>query len=44
MQFAGAYVDTVLPVWKETYRILKKGGTMIAGHNNPIDFIFRTLS
>jgi len=40
MQFAGAYVDCVLPVWKEAYRILKKGGTMIAGHNNPNDFIF----
>lgn len=25
MQFAGAYVDTVLSVWKEAYRVLKKG-------------------
>lgn len=40
MQFAGCYVDSVLPVWKEAYRVLKKGGTMIAGHNNPNDFIF----
>lgn len=40
MQFAGAYVDTVLPVWNEAYRVLKKGGTMIAGHNNPNEFIF----
>lgn len=40
MQFAGVYVDTVLPVWQEAYRVLKKGGTMIAGHNNPNEFIF----
>lgn len=40
MQFAGSYVDNVLPIWKEAYRVLRKGGTMIAGHNNPNDFIF----
>lgn len=40
MQFAGVFVDSVLPVWKEAYRVLKKGGIMIAGHNNPNDFIF----
>ena len=40
MQFAGGFVDSVLPVWKEAYRVLKKNGTMIAGHNNPIESIF----
>lgn len=40
MQFAGGFVNSVLPVWKEAYRVLKKGGIMIAGHNNPNDFIF----
>lgn len=40
MQFAGGFVDSVLPVWKEAYRVLKKGGIMIAGHNNPFEFIF----
>jgi len=40
MQFAGVFVDSILPVWKETYRVLKKGGSMIAGHNNPVEFIF----
>ena len=40
MQFAGGFVDCVLPVWKEAYRVLKKGGTMIAGHNNPFECIF----
>ena len=32
MQLAGCFVDSVLPVWKETYRVLKKGGVMLAGH------------
>lgn len=40
MQFGGGFVDSVLPVWKEAYRVLKKGGTMLAGHNNPNDCIF----
>ena len=40
MQFAGCFVDSVIPVWKETYRVLKKGGSMLAGHNHPFEFIF----
>lgn len=40
MQFAGSFVDSVLSVWREAYRVLKKGGTMVAGHNNPNEFIF----
>ena len=40
MQFAGGFVDNILPVWNEAYRVLKKGGIMIAGHNNPIMCIF----
>ena len=40
MQFGGCFVDSVLPVWKEAYRVLKEGGTMLAGHNHPFEFIF----
>ena len=40
MQFAGCFVDSVLPVWKEAYRVLKHGGTMLAGHNHPFEFLF----
>ncbi len=40
MQFGGGWVDSVLPVWKEAYRVLKKGGIMAAEHNNPSDSIF----
>ena len=44
MQFAGVFVDSVLPVWREAYRVLRKGGAMIAGHNSPVEFIFDTRS
>jgi SAM-dependent methyltransferase len=40
MQFAGCFVDSVLPVWKEAYRVLKSGGIMLAGHNHPYEFMF----
>jgi len=40
MQFAGCFINSVLPVWKEAYRVLKKGGVMLAGHNHPLEFIF----
>ena len=40
VQLAGGFVDSVLPVWREAYRVLRKGGIMIAGHNNPIECIF----
>lgn len=40
IQFGGCYVDSVLPVWQEAYRVLRRGGALIAGHNNPVDFIF----
>ncbi|QVK16882.1 class I SAM-dependent methyltransferase [Mycoplasmatota bacterium] len=38
--WSNCYVDSVLPVWKEANRVLKKGGTMIAGFANPLEYIF----
>jgi len=32
-------VDDILVVWKEAYRVLKKGGTMISGFTNPILYL-----
>ncbi len=32
-------VDNVIKVWKEAYRVLKKGGTMISGVTNPILYL-----
>lgn len=36
------YVDSVLPVWQESYRILKKSGMLLSGFGNPIEYIFDT--
>ncbi len=37
---SNCFVDIVLPVWKEAYRVLKRGGFLLAGFINPIVFIF----
>lgn len=38
--WSNSYIDTVLPVWKECARVLKKNGTLIAGFGNPLEYIF----
>lgn len=37
---ANCFVPAVRPVWKEVYRVLRPGGTMIAGFCNPVEFTF----
>jgi SAM-dependent methyltransferase len=37
---ANCYIEHVIPVWKECCRILKKGGILMAGLDNGINFIF----
>lgn len=34
------YVDDVLPVWRECARVLKKGGTLMAGFGSPLEYVF----
>ena len=34
------YVDDILVVWKECSRVLKKGGTLLAGFGSPLEYIF----
>ena len=34
------YVDDIQPVWRECARVLKKGGTLIAGFGSPLEYIF----
>ncbi|MBC2578845.1 hypothetical protein [Clostridium sp. DJ247] len=34
------FIDDVNNVWKECYRVLKKGGSLLAGFCNPIMYIF----
>lgn len=37
---SNCYIEDVLPVWKECYRVLKKGGILLAGLDNGINFLF----
>ena len=37
---ANVFVPEVRPVWKEAFRVLRHGGTMLAGFMNPIFYLF----
>lgn len=37
---SNSFVPDVLPVWKEAFRVLRSGGSMLSGFCNPISFIF----
>jgi SAM-dependent methyltransferase len=37
---SNCYIEDVFHVWKECYRILKKGGILLAGMDNGINFLF----
>lgn len=37
---ANCYVEKVKPIWKECFRILKKGGILLAGLDNGMNFLF----
>jgi SAM-dependent methyltransferase len=37
---SNCYIEDVLPVWKECYRVLKKGGILLAGLDNGIGYAF----
>lgn len=34
------FVPNVRPVWAEAYRVLRPGGTLLSGFNNPVAYIF----
>lgn len=38
--WSNGYVDNVLLVWKECARVLRKGGLLLAGFGNPLEYIF----
>lgn len=39
------FVPDVRPVWREAYRVLRRGGVLLAGFLNPLEYIFdRALS
>ncbi|HHU75196.1 MAG TPA: class I SAM-dependent methyltransferase [Clostridiales bacterium] len=37
---SNCYVEVVLPIWKECYRVLKKGGILLAGLDNGFNYLF----
>ncbi len=37
---SNSYIEDVLPVWMECYRILKRGGILLAGIDNGMNYIF----
>lgn len=37
---SNCYVEEVLPIWKECFRILKQGGVLLAGVDNGVNYIF----
>lgn len=36
---SNCYVEEVKPIWKECYRILKKGGSLLAGLDNGVNYL-----
>lgn len=37
---ANCYIEEVKPLWRECFRVLKKGGFLLAGLDNGINFLF----
>jgi SAM-dependent methyltransferase len=37
---SNVFVDDVYVVWREAYRVLRLGGTLLAGFNNPLLYLF----
>jgi len=37
---SNCFIPSVRPVWKESFRVLKPGGTLVAGFCNPIEFLY----
>ena len=37
---SNTFVSNVIPVWRECFRVLKPGGTLLSGFTNPVRYIF----
>ena len=37
---SNCYVEDIIPIWKECHRVLKKGGILLSGFDNGINYIF----
>ena len=37
---SNVFIPNILPVWREAYRVLRPGGTLLSGFDNPLMFLF----
>ena len=37
---SNVFVPDVRPVWEETFRVLRRGGVLLAGFSNPVTYLF----
>ncbi|XXF80838.1 class I SAM-dependent methyltransferase [Myxococcaceae bacterium GXIMD 01537] len=37
---SNGFVDDVLPVWREAFRVLRPGGVLLSGFSNPVMYLF----
>jgi len=37
---SNCFIHEIRPVWREAYRVLRRGGTLLAGFNNPFTYVF----
>lgn len=37
---SNCYVEDISPIWRECFRVLKKGGILLAGQDNGINYLF----
>ena len=41
---SNCFMPNLVPVWRECFRVLRRGGSLLAGFNNPIVYIFDTAA
>jgi len=37
---SNCFMEDVIPIWRECFRVLRRGGALLAGFNNPMVYIY----